>query len=119
MTKVDRLLICIVLLGLTLLSAIAHSRLMVLEAKHRLVEVDLTNTEIENRFLARKLGELHYETDVRFTKQECQTDLAVAGFRMGHVRARRMMREGVFEACNITMERDIERRQRTITQATD
>lgn len=54
---------------------------------------------IEARFLSRKIEELHDESDGRFEKMECQVDLAVAGFRMGHSRAYRMMRAGLFETC--------------------
>ncbi len=80
------------LLGLALVLAfMANARVDISRARIELLEAKHKEVIIENIFLARKLGESVHENKGRFVKIECQTDLASAGFRSGHWRARRMM----------------------------
>ncbi len=76
---------------------VVNKRVQALELLHKEVV-------LENIFLAHKLGESVHEYRNRFAKVECQTDLAVSGFRTGHYRAYRMMRTGALESCNTLQE---------------
>ncbi len=111
MTRMDKIAVTTALIGLFFFQLMAFTRIYLLELQHKVAAVDLSNAEVENVFLARKLGELHDEADIRFDKQECQTDISVAGFRGGHANARRLMLAGTFEACNAIQEEYLEARR--------
>lgn len=85
----------------TIISTIRINRL---EVRVKLLEAQLEESHVEDIFLARKLEESRVSTDSRLTMQECQTDLAVAGFRMGHWQAARFRLQGGFQSCNTVRE---------------
>ena len=85
---------------------IANARLDIMEARMGLLDAQKLELEVENKFLARKLAEARGDIIVRLDRQECTTDLAIAGFRMGHYRAAAFRRQGGFESCNRVMENE-------------
>jgi hypothetical protein len=65
----------------TVLSSLVVSLGFSARVAERLTRLEnaLFEAQVENEFLGRKIEELHLEADLRLNKQECQTDIAVAG----------------------------------------
>jgi hypothetical protein len=68
-------------------------------ARLSLLEAELSEANVENVFLGRKIQELKVSVNTRESAMECRVDLAVAGFRIGHSRAYRLYRAGQIESC--------------------
>ena len=67
----------------------------------RLGRLELLHEEVtlENVLLSRRLEEYVNESRSRFDRQDCQIDLAVSGFRMGHMTAYQFMKRGLLGNC--------------------
>lgn len=83
---------------LTLNTTINNTALTAKSQSDLIAQVEVLQYEIKQ--LNSEIDETDVEMQKRLAFLECQTDMAVAGFRSGHTGARKLMVAGVFDSCN-------------------
>ena len=83
---------------LTLNTVINNTALTEKNQSDLVVQNEILQYEVKQ--LTAKIDETDIEMQKRLAFLECQTDVAVAGFRSGHTGARKLVVAGVFDSCN-------------------